>query len=92
MFKTGLINEVQELLRLKLSKTAFCAIGIRELESYFKGEYDLDEARRLIKRNSRHYAKRQLTWFKKDARIHWVNIKDEETPGEIAKRIWKKLF
>jgi len=91
MFRLGLINEARRLLRLKLSKTAFCAIGIRELEGYFNGEYNLDEARRLIQRNSRHYAKRQFTWFKKDKRIHWVNIKDKETPGGIAKRIWKRL-
>jgi tRNA dimethylallyltransferase len=91
MLKAGLVNEVRQLLKLKLSKTAFCAIGIREIEGYLKGDYSLDEARRLIQRNSRHYAKRQFTWFKKDKRIHWINIKDKETPAGIAKHIWKEL-
>ncbi|MDD5561462.1 MAG: tRNA (adenosine(37)-N6)-dimethylallyltransferase MiaA [Candidatus Omnitrophica bacterium] len=92
MFNSGLINEVRRLLKHKLSKTAFCAIGVRELEGYFNGEYSLDEAKRLIRRNSRRYAKRQLTWFRKDKRIKWINIKDKQRPGEIAKRIWKKLY
>jgi len=91
MFSSGLINQARDLLGRKLSKTANCAIGIRELEGYFNGSYSLQEAKRLIQRNSRHYAKRQLTWFRKDKRINWINLKDKETPGEVAKRIWKKL-
>jgi len=91
MFSAGLVDEVRKLLKLKLSKTACCAIGIRELERYFNGAHSLDKARSLIQRNSRRYAKRQLTWFRKDKRIQWINIKDKETPMEVAKRIWKKL-
>ncbi|TRZ94695.1 tRNA (adenosine(37)-N6)-dimethylallyltransferase MiaA [bacterium] len=91
MFSLGLIDEVKRLLKYKLSKTAACAIGIRELRGYFDGEYPLDDAKRLIQRNSRHYAKRQLTWFRKDKRIQWINIKDKETPQGVVQRIWKKL-
>jgi len=92
MFSSGLINEARRLLKYKLSKTATCAIGIRELEGWINTNYSLEEAKRLIQRNSRHYAKRQLTWFRKDKRIEWVSIKDKETPKEVAKRLWKKLF
>jgi len=91
MFRSGLINQVRYLLRRKLSKTANCAIGIRELKGHFDGAYSLEEAKRLIQRNSRRYAKRQFTWFRKDKRIQWVNIKHKDSPGEVAKRIWKKL-
>lgn len=77
MFKNGLLQEVKKLLKLKLSKTARYAIGIQELKGYLDGKYDLEEAKRLIKRNSRHYAKRQLTWFRKDKRIKWVE------PGDL---------
>ncbi|MDD5281962.1 MAG: tRNA (adenosine(37)-N6)-dimethylallyltransferase MiaA [Candidatus Omnitrophica bacterium] len=91
MFRAGLIKEVSRLLKHKLSRTAKCAIGIRELEGYFNGEYSLKEAKRLIQRNSRHYAKRQLTWFRRDKRIQWIVIKDKETHREVARRIWKKL-
>ena len=91
MFKLGLINEVKRLLKHKLSRTAKCAIGIRELKGYFAGQYSLAEARRLIQRNSRHYAKRQLTWFRKDKRIQWININKIESPAQVALKIWKKL-
>ncbi|MFA5345973.1 MAG: tRNA (adenosine(37)-N6)-dimethylallyltransferase MiaA, partial [Candidatus Omnitrophota bacterium] len=87
MFKGGLLKEVKKLLSKKLSKTAQGAIGIKELKGYFKGEYSLQEALRLMKRNTRHYAKRQLSWFKKDKRIRWVNVKEDEKPLQIAKRI-----
>lgn len=87
MFSDGLVEEVSRLLKLNLSRTASCAIGIKELKGYFDGLYGLDEAKRLIKRNSRLYAKRQLTWFRKDKRIKWINVKDGESHRIIAGRI-----
>ena len=91
MFANGLVSEVKRLLKSGLSKTASYAIGIRELKGYFDGLYDLEEARRLMKRNTRLYAKRQLTWFRKNKRIHWINISDKEKPKSVAKRIFEKL-
>ncbi|MCX5693821.1 MAG: tRNA (adenosine(37)-N6)-dimethylallyltransferase MiaA [Candidatus Omnitrophica bacterium] len=91
MFALGLIGEVKRLLKCKLSQTAQCAIGIRELKGYFSGQYSLAEAKRLMQRNSRHYAKRQLTWFKKDKRIKWININKKVSPAQIATKLWKKL-
>jgi len=91
MFNLGLINEVKRLVRHKLSRTAKCAIGIRELNGYFAGQYSLVEARRLMQRNSRHYAKRQLTWFRKDKRIQWINIEEVVRPSSIADKIIKKI-
>ncbi len=92
MFKQGLLGEVEKLLKLKLSKTAQYAIGINELKGYFKGEYDLDTAKALMKRNTKAYAKRQLTWFRKDKRIKWLQIKENQKPRNIGDRIWKELF
>lgn len=91
MFVQGLVGEVRKLLKQKLSRTAFCAIGIKELKGYFTGEYDLKEAKRMMKRNTRLYAKRQLTWFRKDKRIEWIELGEREKPEEIVKRIFKKL-
>lgn len=91
MFMQGLVGEVRKLLKQKLSRTASCAIGIKELKGYFAGEYDLEEAKRLMKRNTRLYAKRQLTWFRKDKRIEWIELGEREKPKEIARRIVKKL-
>jgi tRNA dimethylallyltransferase len=90
MFKNGLAAEVKRLLKLKLSKTASFAIGIRELKGYFAGEYGLDEAKALMKRNTRLYAKRQLTWFRKDKRVKWIEVGDKEKPGEIAEKIFRE--
>jgi len=92
MFDLGLVKEVKKLLKSKLSKTAAYAIGIRELKAYFDGLYNLEEAKALIKRNSRLYAKRQLTWFRKDKRIQWIDIDDQKKPKAVAERIWKELY
>ncbi len=91
MFKQGLMAEVKKILKLRLSKTAFCAIGIKELRGYFEGLHDLVEAKRLIKKNTRNYAKRQLTWFRKDKRIEWVEVVGKDTPVLIANRIIRRL-
>ncbi|MFA4989173.1 MAG: tRNA (adenosine(37)-N6)-dimethylallyltransferase MiaA [Candidatus Omnitrophota bacterium] len=92
MFRAGLLKEARRLLNKKLSKTSRYAIGLKELAGYFAGRYDLAEAKRLIKRNSRHYAKRQLTWFRKDKRIQWFNIQGKDTPAQVAGRLWKELY
>jgi tRNA dimethylallyltransferase len=91
MFSKGLEREVKGLLKKRLSRTAAFAIGIKELKGYFDGLYGLEEAKRLMKRNTRQYAKRQLTWFRKGKRINWINIKEEEKPKDIAQRLWKEL-
>ena len=91
MFREGLLDEVRRLLRLKLSKTAAYAIGIREIKGYLEGLYDLKEAKRLIKRNTRAYAKRQLTWFRKDKRITWLDVGAKESPQSVADRILKEI-
>ncbi|MDD5196616.1 MAG: tRNA (adenosine(37)-N6)-dimethylallyltransferase MiaA [Candidatus Omnitrophica bacterium] len=92
MFRAGLLKEARRLLKKKLSKTSRYAIGLNELAGYFEGKYDLAEAKRLIKRNSRHYAKRQLTWFRKDKRIQWFNIQGKDASAKVAGRLWKELY
>ncbi len=71
MFEAGLVEEVKGLLKLPLSRTAATLIGIPEVGGYLRGEYDVARAKYLLKRNTRHYAKRQLTWFHRDERIQW---------------------
>ncbi|HQP91890.1 MAG TPA: tRNA (adenosine(37)-N6)-dimethylallyltransferase MiaA, partial [Candidatus Omnitrophota bacterium] len=91
MVNAGLLDEVRSLLKKKLSRTAYMCIGIREIEGFLKGSYGLDEAIRLIKRNSRHFAKRQMTWFKKTPGIEWIDVKADQDMGEVAKRIYKEI-
>ena len=64
--------------------TALKAIGYKELRPYLEGEMPLKEALTLLKRDSRHYAKRQLTWFRKDARIHWIEMNEAKSQNQLV--------
>lgn len=92
MFEHGLLSEARQLLKGRLSRTAACAIGIQELRGYFGGLYSLEQAKELIKRNTRRYAKRQLTWFRKDKRISWINTSARENPRTTAARIIRQIY
>ena len=70
MIKDGLIDEAKEFYPNK-NLNALQTVGYREIFDYFDGLYDYEEAVRLLKRNSRRYAKRQLTWFLRDREINW---------------------
>jgi tRNA dimethylallyltransferase len=76
MFAAGLADEVCALAAdgLSDSHTAMKAIGYKEIFGYLRGEYDRDRAAELIKRNSRRYAKRQITWFKRYKDARWFNL------------------
>ena len=73
MMEEGLLEEARALL-LHRSLPALNTVGYKELFDYFDGRYDLSEAVRLIKRNTRHYAKKQLTWWARDPSIHWIDL------------------
>ena len=70
MIAVGLFEEAQKLYPYK-NRNALQTVGYREIFEYLDGKYDKEEAVRLLKRNSRRYAKRQLTWFKRDEEIVW---------------------
>ena len=73
MLEQGLLQEVQTLLEKGLLEgTAAQAIGYKELLAHFRGEMTLDAAADLIRQKSRNYAKRQLTWFRRDERVKWI--------------------
>ena len=73
MMEQGLVEEARGLLPYR-DLPALQTVGYRELFRHFDGEYDLSKAVELIKRNSRHYAKRQLTWWRRDDRIRWISL------------------
>lgn len=73
MLAEGLVEEARALLPFR-DLPALNTVGYKELFGYFDGCYDLAEAVRLIKRNSRHYAKKQLTWWARDPSINWVEL------------------
>lgn len=72
MLENGLVNEAQDVLSSKLSFTSIKAIGYKELLPYFNGEKTLDECVEKLKMETRRYAKRQITWFKRDLDINWL--------------------
>lgn len=72
MLRDGLLEEVECLRRGTLSPTAAQAIGYKELSLYLEGRESLESATDLIKTQSRRYAKRQMTWLRRDDRIHWL--------------------
>jgi tRNA dimethylallyltransferase len=89
MFENGLLFEVKKLLEKGYTSdmNALQTVGYQEVFKYFKGEFTYDEMVHFIKQNSRHYGKRQLTWFRKDERIKWFNAREEQDLNEIANKI-----
>jgi len=89
MVEQGLVEEVEGLLNRGYSSslTSMQGLGYKEICAYLEGQYDFGEAIRLLKRNTRHFAKRQLTWFRRDQRIKWFNVENYHTISEIANEI-----
>ena len=85
MFAQGLVEEVRGLLDrgVPAGCTAMQAIGYKELTAYLRGEGSLEEAKSLIQQGSRRYAKRQRTWFRRNGRIHWIELSDAPRFDEI---------
>ncbi len=73
MIDEGLVDEVRGLEKYR-DLPALQTVGYREIFGYLDGNYSLDEAIRLIQRNTRHYAKKQLTWWKRDNAIKWIDL------------------
>lgn len=83
MMQQGLLEEVKSLLPYR-DANALQTVGYREIFDYLDGSCSLDEAVDAIKKNTRHYAKRQMTWFRKDSAIKWVDARDF---GEYQQKI-----
>ena len=91
MFEAGLAAEVKKLSKKRLSKTARMALGYKEVLGYIRGEYDLDEAKDILKMNTRRFAKRQLAWFRAwGRRVKWFDpgkTNDERILQIIEERV-----
>lgn len=86
MFEQGLLDEAKGLHQHR-HLNALNTVGYKELFGYFSGDYDITKAIELIKRNSRRYAKRQLSWFKRDAEINWFNKDDKDKIYELLTKL-----
>ena len=87
MVEEGFESEVRKLLEMGYSEnlSSLKGLGYKEMIGYIKGRYNLLEAINLIKKNTRHYAKRQLTWFKSQPDVAWVDLKGENTESLVKK-------
>lgn len=78
MIEIGLVDEVKNILGKEYDKNlnSLNTVGYKEIIQHLAGEISVERAIELIKRNTRHYAKRQMTWFRKDSRIKWFEIQE----------------
>ena len=89
----GLVGETRELLAQGFDETlgSMKALGYRQMTGYLKGRYGWEEAVRRLQRDTRHFAKRQLTWFRGDPTVHWITSDEGESLEQIAQRVLEHL-
>lgn len=91
MLRDGLIEEAREFYEAEDYPTAAQAIGYKELLPYLKGEQTLETCVEKLKQETRKYAKRQLTWFRRDERIHWIKVTKDTDSREILENAKKYI-
>ena len=86
MFRRGLVDETRELLKhgLEQNQTAMQAIGYRQVVEHLRGERNLAETIGLVKIKTRQFAKRQLTWFRRQLAPEWIELKPDESPDTVV--------
>jgi tRNA dimethylallyltransferase len=89
----GLVEETRRLLSQGYARslTSMKSLGYRQMAGFLEGEYDFDEAVRRLKRDTRHFAKRQMTWFRKEPQIEWITVLPDESLSSIMNRIMEQV-
>ncbi|KRQ87024.1 tRNA dimethylallyltransferase [Caloramator mitchellensis] len=89
MFEMGLVDEVKRLKDMGYTRnmTSMQGIGYKEVFDYLDGYFTLDEIKEYIKQSTRRYAKRQLTWYRREDRIYWVNLDEYDSFDEVLENI-----
>lgn len=90
MFRAGLVEETASLLKhgLDQSRTALQALGYRQVTEYLQGARSLPETIELVKIRTRQFAKRQMTWFRRQLPLTWLQLEPGQPAAEIAERLW----
>jgi len=93
LMEAGLVEEIESLLEKGLTEDSISmkGIGYKEVISYLHGEYDLAEAVRLVKQNTRRYAKRQMTWLRRYQDMNWFNLSEQETEEKALSAIFELI-
>ena len=94
MFEQGLVAETQQLLAAGLARnrTAMQAIGYRQVVEYLGGDRSLAETKERIKSKTRQLARKQMTWFRRQMRVTWLDVGADESDRRIAARIERLFF
>lgn len=91
MLKAGLVEEVRALKKKKLGKTASMALGLREIQGVLEGGRTLQDAVAEIKKKTRHYSKRQMTWFRHEKGVEVLPVARGESAASVAARLIRKV-
>jgi tRNA dimethylallyltransferase len=93
MFRDGLVAETEQLLKRGLAenKTAMQALGYRQVIEHLRGERPLEETIELVKIRTRQFAKRQMTWWRRQQALDWMDLKPEDTPSTVAELVRSRL-
>lgn len=93
MIEEGLVSEVKQLLELGCTKdmVSMQGLGYKEMIPYLSGEISLEEAVSILKRDTRHFAKRQLTWFRREKEVSWINKAEYKDTQEMLKHMISML-
>lgn len=85
----GLVDETRTLLAKGYSRglVSMKSLGYRQMAGYLEGDYSFAEAVRRLKRDTRHFAKRQMTWFRKEPGLAWVEVHPDESVPSVSQRI-----
>ncbi len=85
----GLVDETRTLLEKGYSRdlVSMKSLGYRQMAGYLEGEYSFDDAVRRLKRDTRHFAKRQMTWFRKEPDLTWVEVQPDESVRSVSQRV-----
>lgn len=89
MFARGVVEETASLLArgYRRDSGAMKGLGYQQISGYLSGQYDRAEALRLLQRDTRHFAKRQLTWFRKEPGLRWWSLSEQDSPEDVAGRL-----
>jgi len=92
MFRQGLVAETEQLLKrgLEQNNTAMQAIGYRQVVEHFRGKRLLPETIALVKIRTRQFAKRQMTWFRRQGRLTWIHLQPQDRPDTLVSQIASK--
>ena len=93
MFRRGLVDETRELLQrgLEQNQTAMQAIGYRQVVEHLRGERNLAETIELVKIRTRQFAKRQLTWFRRQLDPEWIELKPDELLETVVENLQRAI-